>query len=457
MSAAPRSTDVVVAGGGMAGLVAAVSALEAGASVVLVERADAPGGSFALSAGSLGAFDSFESIRERIPAGDPELQRVLVQGVPAGGAWLEGLGARMGARRPLGFGRSSRAVHPPSTIALLSGLIESQGTLLTGRGLVGLERGGAGWLATVEGADSAEQRIACRALVLATGGFQNHPGLVREYLGLDPALLWERNSGLSDGTGLRLGLACGAGLAGGLDTFYGHCLPAPPARFTKHEIVQMTQYYGPWAVALNLEGRRYSDESSSPAEESLAQDTARQPGARAFYAFDEAIYREHAGNVVSPEFAPGVPQPDKLQAAIDAGGPVCRADTLAGLADELAGWGVPAATALATLEEFNAAALEGRADALPIPRRRFAQPLVQPPYYAIGVQPGLTFTMGGLRIDPAARVLRADGTPIPGLFAGGSDVGNVSNRYYAGGLPTALVFGRLAGQGAAHVAREPAP
>jgi succinate dehydrogenase/fumarate reductase flavoprotein subunit len=61
--------------------------------------------------------------------------------------------------------------------------------------------------------------------------------------------------------------------------------------------------------------------------------------------------------------------------------------------------------------------------------------------------------MGGLRVDPQARVLGGDAAPIPGLFAGGSDIGDVSHRYYAGGLPTALVFGRLAGRSAADAAR----
>jgi FAD binding domain-containing protein len=453
MNAGLVETDVLVTGGGMAGLAAAVTAVQVGARVMLVEKADAPGGSFALSAGSVGTFESYDTLRERIPDGDPGLHRALADGVRAGWAWLEALGARIGPERMLEFQRVSRHVHPPSAIAAMSRIVEAQGTLRTGTAVVGVERAGDGWRATLQGEGGTEQAIASRALVLATGGFQNHPGLVREYLGVDPALLWERNSGLSDGAGLRLGQACGAGLAGGLDTFYGHCLPAPPARFTKHDIIQVTQYYGPWAVALNREGLRYTDESSSPAEESLAQDTARQPGARAYYVFDTAIHRAHAANVAAPEFAPGVPQPDKLQAALDVGGPVCRADTLEGLCDELGGLSVPVRTALATLEAFNTAARAGQTAALPIPKRRYVQPLTQPPYYAVGVQPGLTFTMGGLRIDPQARVLRADDTPIAGLFAGGSDVGNVSHRYYAGGLPTALVFGRLAGQSAAAYAR----
>src|SRR5262249_57391141 len=117
----------------------------------------------------------------------------------------------------------------------------------------------------------------------------------------------------------------------------------------------------------------------------------------------------------------------------DVGGRVGRADTLEGLCDELGGLSVPARTALATLEAFNTAARAGQTAALPIPKRRYVQPLAEPPYYAVGVQPGLTFTMGGLRIDPQARGLRADARPVAGLFAGGSDVGTGSHRHARAG------------------------
>jgi predicted oxidoreductase len=62
------------------------------------------------------------------------------------------------------------------------------------------------------------------------------------------------------------------------------------------------------------------------------------------------------------------------------------------------------------------------------------------------VQSAITFTHGGLSVDPQARVLDAAGRPVPGLLAAGADVGDVFRRGYAGGLALALTFGLRAAQ-----------
>jgi predicted oxidoreductase len=62
------------------------------------------------------------------------------------------------------------------------------------------------------------------------------------------------------------------------------------------------------------------------------------------------------------------------------------------------------------------------------------------------VKPGITHTIGGLRVDTSARVLGADGEPIRGLLAAGADVGGISTGGYASGLAAALVLGRTAAE-----------
>jgi len=74
--------------------------------------------------------------------------------------------------------------------------------------------------------------------------------------------------------------------------------------------------------------------------------------------------------------------------------------------------------------------------------------LDKPPFYALIVHPAITFTFGGLTIDPGARVLRGDGTPVPGLFAAGSDAGGAFGHGYAGGLALAATFGITAARSA---------
>ena len=66
--------------------------------------------------------------------------------------------------------------------------------------------------------------------------------------------------------------------------------------------------------------------------------------------------------------------------------------------------------------------------------------------YAVHVVAGITHTIGGVRIDPQARVLREDGTPIDGLYAAGADAGGIATGGYASGLASALVFGRIAAE-----------
>jgi succinate dehydrogenase/fumarate reductase flavoprotein subunit len=77
---------------------------------------------------------------------------------------------------------------------------------------------------------------------------------------------------------------------------------------------------------------------------------------------------------------------------------------------------------------------------------------IEVPYayrYAVHVVAGITHTIGGVRIDPSARVLHEDGTPIDGLYAAGVDAGGISTGGYSSGLASALVFGRIAAETAA--------
>ena len=67
--------------------------------------------------------------------------------------------------------------------------------------------------------------------------------------------------------------------------------------------------------------------------------------------------------------------------------------------------------------------------------------MTDPPFMAVEVQPAITFTHGGVRIDPSAQVLDSVSEPIPGLLAAGADGGGVFNRGYLGGLALATVFG----------------
>jgi 3-oxosteroid 1-dehydrogenase len=143
-----------------------------------------------------------------------------------------------------------------------------------------------------------------------------------------------------------------------------------------------------------------------------------------------------------------------------ANGAITKADTLAALAERI---GVPADALAASVDRFNGFAATGvdadfhRGESAY--DRYYSDPTVKPnpslgpidrgPFYAVKIVPGDLGTKGGLLTDERARVLRPDGSPIPGLYAAGNASAAVMGRTYAGPGATigpAMVFGYLAAE-----------
>ncbi len=103
-----------------------------------------------------------------------------------------------------------------------------------------------------------------------------------------------------------------------------------------------------------------------------------------------------------------------------------------------------------TITAFNAAVAQGRSAERTVSKTRYVYSLLKPPFYAVVVQPGITGTMGGLKVDAQARVLDDDGAVVEGLYAAGVDVGDVNNHHYGGMLSTGPVFGICAADHATH-------
>ena len=214
--------------------------------------------------------------------------------------------------------------------------------------------------------------------ILATGGFQGDWELVREHIHPGGKLRLRANP-WSSGDGLRHALARGAVLSAGLDEFYGRNMPDDD--FSEEQFVPLAQLYGRVARVFNDRGEEFFEDEVSWSENDLVQATAQQPGARAWYLLDEAALQDE-----------------------DVARRVALASTRTDPAD-----------------------------------RPFAAP--SGTRVAVRVKPGITHTIGGLRIDEQARV--ADG-----LYAAGADVGGISTGGYASGLAAALVFGRIAAESA---------
>jgi 3-oxosteroid 1-dehydrogenase len=150
----------------------------------------------------------------------------------------------------------------------------------------------------------------------------------------------------------------------------------------------------------------------------------------------------------------------ELPAAWYASGAVHKAWTIDELARKI---GVPASNLHSTIRRFNSFAWTGKdldfkrgdsqydhyfADPVQWPSDCLA-PIDLPPYYAFKIVPGDLGTKGGMRTDARARVLRADGSVIPGLYAAGNASGAVMGHSYAGAgatLGPAMTFGYIAGR-----------
>jgi len=214
--------------------------------------------------------------------------------------------------------------------------------------------------------------------ILATGGFQGDPELVAQHIHPDAQLRLRANP-WSAGDGMKLALARGAELSAGMGEFYGRNMP--DAEFTEEQYVPFAQLYGRVARVFNERGEEFFEGEVSWSENDLVQSTAQQPGARAWYLLDDVA-----------------------------------------LADAAVAEKVAAAPTRTDPSELPFAAPDGTR-------------------VAVRVKPGITHTIGGLRVDESARV--ADG-----LYAAGADVGGISTGGYASGLAAALVFGRIASESA---------
>src|SRR3954454_22385370 len=122
--------DLLVLGGGMAGLSAAARASADGARVVLVEKGPATGGS-ALYAGYVWTAAGYDAMREANPDGDPDLARVVVDGIEPGLDWIRSLGVAVAEPiTVLGYGRGCET-DLAAYVNACAGLVRSKGTLLT--------------------------------------------------------------------------------------------------------------------------------------------------------------------------------------------------------------------------------------------------------------------------------------------------------------------------------------
>ncbi|WP_169816222.1 FAD-dependent tricarballylate dehydrogenase TcuA [Nocardia miyunensis] len=485
--------DVVVVGAGNAALVAALTAHEAGARVVVLEaasRAERGGNSRFSGAIFRAVHDGLDSLRPILADTDPEvLERVSVAAYTRGDYiddWFttsQGRPPRMlvervvdqsfdtlvwmrehGVRWELTADKLFDPAHLDGVYALTpGGAIRSRGE---GVGLVAalfdaVEKAGievrydspASGLITrgsaVDGVlvrrDSGVEEVR-GVVVLACGGFEANPEMRRRYLGEGWDLVKVRGTRFNMGTMLAKTLDAGAQPAG----HWGGCHASP--QDAAHPPVgdlrltdKLARYSYPYALLVNSAGERFVDEGENQVFLTYAKTGAailRQPRAVAYQIFDQ-----RTAHLLEPRYRTATP--------VEAG-------TLTELAARL---DISAETLETTVAEFNKSvaadadvrfdptaldAVSARPDGQP-PKSNWAVPLDRPPFLAYPVTCGITFTYGGLKVDAEAQVLDVTGRPMPGLYATGEIAGDFFHYNYAAGagLMRGAVFGRIAGANAA--------
>ena len=436
---------VLVCGGGMAGLCAGAAAAELGAGPVVIEKGSEPGGSMRMSGGTIWTAPTMSVMEAWVPGGDRARQRQLVDELAPGLAWLESLGVRRTA--PIESDRQVGAevdVHQ-LTERLVTAIEANGGRVLTETALESIAIGDDGLISVTVTQGGRERRsFPARSVILATGGFGGSRELLERYLGPNAGAILLRANPRSVGDGLLAALGAGASTSPSMWTFYGHTMPGLPANPPSSRWVSVTQYYTQDAILVNAEGHRFFDESRSMADETAPFEIVRQPGGVAWVVLDRRVHDDEPLAGRSRSLAG-----QAFANAVAAGAPTAMADTIEALATALAGMGVSRPGFLATITEFNRAIAAGNGPSLPIPRRGSPFGLVEPPFRALAVRPGITFTLGGIDVDAELRVLDRAGRPIPGLFAAGADAGGTYDRGYMGGLVLGLVQGRAAGRAAA--------
>lgn len=466
-----RDFDVIVIGGGGAGLSAALEAHAAGASVIILEADTKLGGATALSGGVF--FAAGTSVQRRAGISDsadamfdylmtlnqwgqkPDIIRHVCDHSAAAIDWLIDLGVDFPPEKLVKGGiETVPRAHPSHGAGM--GIAEA---LINAAGAAGIETA----LGTrverllvedgrVVGVHAGGMDLRAGATIITTGGFANNPEMIARHY---PSAarrgdwLWavHHHAPFILGDGLVLAEAVEAHVTGH-DT--GLLLPSSNAPGRALE-----PFMPPWLMMVNREGRRFIPEMSSYTISGYA--ILEQTDEVAFAIWDETAVREASADLsyLDP-YGAGINIPtweeDSIRARV-ARGEFATAATLTDLAGRI---GVDAIALDATVASYNADCAAGR-DSKFLQEGGKRYPVATGPFYAAEIRAAVIGVTGaGLDIDVTTRVLDRHNRAVPGLYAAGEVCGVTMGKRYGGGgmsIGPAVIFGREAGRQAAAYAR----
>jgi len=467
-TAAERSWDVVVIGGGNAALVAAISASQFSKSVLLVERAP-----YSMRGGNsrhtrnircahhkgdsfyTGAYEYDEFWKDLCSVGtgpsNESLAALTVRNSEVMPQWMseQGINWQTPLNGTLHLGRTNRFFLGGGKALLNAYYRTAQAsgvTVVYDACAEDLEVQGnrcSGLIISVAG---VRRKIAVKSVICASGGYEANLDWLSRYWGEAARNYIIRGTPYDDGKVLQMLYDQGVDSAGEQQGFHAVAVDARSPRFDGGIATRLDCI--PFGIVVNRHARRFYDEGEEVWPKRYAiwgRNIADQDDQIAYAIWDAKVSRAF----LPPMYPP------------------VRGDTLGHVAEKL---GLPVSDFIAEVTSFNQAIRPGgrfdpsildgcHTEGLTVSKSNWARPIDTPPYYGIAMRPGITFTYMGVAIDETARVRFRDGSPATNIFAAGEIMsGNIlSSGYLAGfGMTIGSVWGRIAGVNAVKYAHDAA-
>lgn len=454
--------DVVVIGGGGAGLASAISSMQAGAKkVIVIEKLGYVGGSTNVSEGALNAVDdqrqkaqgikdSYETFYETTmhgghDKGDPTLVRFLTSHSMDAVNWLESLGVKFNDHIGAATGSLGQRSHYPATpygntyIRTFEKVIaDSNGKIqvLLDTPAVKLIQNKSGRVVGVVGNNfgSKVTVMAKDGVIIATGGFganvayrQKGNTGVWKNIKLDNSIGCTNIQKAAQGQGLFLAQKVGAKLIGLSD------IQIHPCGTPGTGLMENIRTSGRNRIFVNSDGNRFVNEGA--ARDVLANAIFQQKGRTYWIVANKLRYP-------TPDFK------DRMGASIrnmEALGAVVEAPTLDELAKKT---GMNAENLKKAIADYNAVVSGKAKDKLGfVANNKDDKQMTEGPWYACRKVPTVHHTMGGIKINVKSQVINTKGKVIPGLYAVGEVTGGIhgSNRLGGNAIADIMTFGHAVG------------
>ena len=469
----PTTYDVVIVGGGNAGLPAAIFASRRGGKVLVIEAAGQVGGTLFLSSGQMSAAGTklqkskgivdtpqkhYDDIM-RISKGtaNPALVKIATDGNGETFDWLMDEGLKVGENHPelgtthepysekryawaTGEPRGGMAILEILEKNLKPEVDKGNVKVLTSTEVTDLiVENGVVVGVVAQGEDKVGKRYRGRNVLLTCGGYVSNKAIFEQF---ETVKKYNDSSyPYSQGIGVKLATSVGGFVRGGNlhAPLFGGILedneyPSPMLQAFR----PWPATRPPWEIWVNIDGKRFVAEDIL-SHDAVEEGILTQPGNRAWIVFDQTAL-EKAPQILNKNRW----TPEEYAELFNSRDFFYKADTIEDLAKKA---GVDAKNLAATVAEYNKAQAGGVDKH---GRKHMPSPIAKSPFYAILTHSWTFLAFGGIAVDDELRVIKQDGKPVPGLYAAGEVIGagQTMGKSHCGGMcvTPALTFGRLLGQ-----------